>query len=204
MDTLDDLADSVNFALQQYHYPAISADDTRRFIGDGYIKLIERALPDGYDSPHFEDCLEAFKNYYANNMTKHTKPYPGVLELLVELKKKHCLMAVVSNKGDIAVKALTNHYFGEYIQTAFGASAEIPRKPEPASVYMALEELGANKDSAVYVGDSDIDIQTAKNAGLPCVSVSWGFRDKELLERHGAKNVIDKPLELLSVLEGML
>jgi phosphoglycolate phosphatase len=202
LDTLDDLTDSVNFALRSCDLPAISAGDTRRFIGDGYAKLIERAIPDGAGNPHFDRCLEAFKNHYSSNMMNRTKPYPGILELLAELKKQHCRMAVVSNKNDIAVKALTKHYFGEYIQTAIGASAEIPRKPDPASVYMALEELGADKSTAVYVGDSDIDILTAQQAGMPCISVSWGFRDADFLVNHGAECVIHEPAKLLDLLEG--
>jgi phosphoglycolate phosphatase len=202
LDTLDDLADSVNFALRLCGLPAISAEDTRRFIGDGYAKLIERAIPDGAGSPHFDHCLEEFKKHYSSNMMNRTKPYPGITEMLAALKKMNCRMAVVSNKNDVAVKALTEHYFGAYIRTAIGASSEVPRKPEPASVFMALEELGADKDSALYVGDSDIDILTAKNADLPFVSVSWGFRDVDFLVAHGAEHVIDEPAELLNLLGG--
>lgn len=200
LDTLGDLANSVNFALQQYGFAAISAEDTRRFIGNGYAKLLERAIPDGVDSPHFDRCLKEFAEHYNHNMMNRTKPYPGILELLAELKKRNYRMAVVSNKNDSAVKALVEHYFGEYIQCAIGASAEIAHKPDPASVYKALKELGAEKSSAVYVGDSDVDILTARNAGLPCVCVSWGFRDRELLEHSGASCIIDKPLELLALL----
>jgi phosphoglycolate phosphatase len=202
MDTLGDLTDSVNFALQPCDLPAISEGDARRFIGDGYAKLIERAIPDGAGSPHFSRCLEEFKNHYNRNMMNRTKPYPGILELLAALQKRNCSMAVVSNKNDIAVKTLTKHYFGDIIRTAIGASAEIPRKPDPASVFMALEELGTDKSSAIYVGDSDIDILTARSAGLPCISVSWGFRDVDLLLAHGAECVINKPAELLNLLDG--
>ncbi|NLX93034.1 MAG: HAD-IA family hydrolase [Clostridiales bacterium] len=201
LDTLADLADSVNYALQRYDFPTIGVDDTRRFVGNGYAKLIERAIPDGTRNPHFSRCLEEFGNHYNSNMMTHTKPYPGILELLAELKTRNCRMAVVSNKNDSAVKALVKHFFGTYIQTAIGESAEVARKPDPASVYKALEELGADRSSAVYVGDSDVDIFTAQNAGLPCICVGWGFRDKELLEQNGAENIIDQPMELLALLE---
>jgi len=200
LDTLADLTDSVNFALRLCDLPAISEGDARRFIGDGYAKLIERAMPDGVGNPHFSSCLEAFKNQYDNNMMNRTKPYPGITELLAKLQKRSCRMAVVSNKNDIAVKALTEHYFGDYIQVAIGASAEIPRKPDPTSVFMALEELGANKDSAIFVGDSDIDVLTAQHAGMPCVSVSWGFRDVDFLLAQGAGCVISEPAELLNLI----
>lgn len=197
LDTLGDLADSVNFALRLYNYPAISEDDTRRFVGNGQSKLMERAIPGGADNPHFSECLEEFINQYKCNMMNRTKAYPGILKLLAALEKRNYRMAVVSNKNDIAVKALTEHYFGAYIQTAVGASAEIPRKPDPTSVFMALEELGADKSAAVYVGDSDIDILTAKNAGMLCVSVSWGFRDVDFLLARGAAHIIGEPGELL-------
>lgn len=200
LDTLGDLADSVNFALRLYNYPAISEDDTRRFVGNGQSKLMERAIPGGADNPHFSECLEEFINQYKCNMMNRTKAYPGILKLLAALEKRNYRMAVVSNKNDVPVKALTKHYFGAFIQTAIGASATIPRKPNPASVYMALEELGADKNDAIYVGDSDIDILTARNAGLPCVCVSWGLRDKEFLEKNGATCLIDDPLDLLAVL----
>lgn len=202
LDTLADLADSVNYALRLFNCPAISAEDTRRFIGDGYVKLIERAIPGGIENPHFAQCLEEFKNHYNRNMMNRTKPYPGIMELLAELQKRGCRMAVVSNKNDLAVKALAEHYFGAYIQTAIGASAAIARKPEPVSVYMALEELGADKSDAVYVGDSDIDILTAQNAGIPCVSVSWGFRDVDFLLARGAVRIINEPVELLDLIDG--
>lgn len=202
LDTLGDLTDSVNSALELNGLPAISEGDTRRFIGDGYAKLIERAIPGGWDNPQFSRCLDAFKNHYPRNMMNRTKPYPGIMELLAELQKRGCRMAVVSNKNDTAVKALTKHYFEAYIQTAVGASAEIPRKPDPTSVFMALEELGADKSTAVYVGDSDIDILTAQNAGIPCVSVSWGFRDVDFLLARGAVRIINEPGELPALLGG--
>ena len=201
LDTLGDLAASINFALEQHRFPAISEEDTRRYIGNGYAKLIERAIPSGVDNPNFDRCLEEFGNHYSSNMMTHTKPYPGILELLAELKTKNCRMAVVSNKNDSAVKALVEHFFEEYIQVAIGESAEVARKPDPAMVHNALKELGVDKSSAVYVGDSDVDIFTAQNAGLPCICVGWGFRDKELLEQNGAKYIIDQPTELLALLE---
>lgn len=201
LDSLADLADSVNYALRLFNCPAISAGDTRRFIGDGYAKLIERAIPGGIENPHFAQCLEEFKNHYNRNMMNRTEPYPGIIDLLSELKKKNCRMAVVSNKNDLAVKALTEHYFGAYIQTAVGASAEIPRKPDPTSVFMALEELGADKDSALFVGDSDIDILTAQHAGLPSVSVTWGFRDVDFLLARGAVRIINEPKDLLDLID---
>ena len=200
LDTLGDLTASVNFSLQQHAFPTISAQDTRRFLGDGYAKLIERAIPEGASNPHFSRCLEEFAEHYNRNMMCHTKPYPGILDLLAELKRKEYQMAVVSNKNNVAVKTLVEHYFGKYIQTAIGASAEIAHKPDPSSVHKALEELDANPNTTLYVGDSDVDILTARNAGLPCVCVSWGFCDKEFLKKNGASTIIDRPMDLLAVL----
>ncbi len=201
LDTLGDLAGSVNFVMSKNGFPAISLDDTRRFVGNGIAKLIESAIPGGLGNPLFEKSLEEFGSHYAQNMEILTKPYPDVIELLKELVKSEYKLAVVSNKIDTAVKALCANYFGEYIQVAIGESAGVARKPAPDSVYKALEELGADKSGTVYVGDSEVDILTAKNAGLPCVSVSWGFRDREVLVANGAGCIIDEPGELLKTLD---
>lgn len=201
LDTLGDLSNSVNYVLKRHGFPEISLDDTRRFVGNGYANLMESAIPGGTGYPLFQKCLEEFSGYYSKHMENLTQPYPGIQELLEELKKRKYKMAVVSNKNDKAVKALTKKYFGEYIQVAIGESAGAARKPAPDTVYKALEELGADTSNAVYVGDSEVDILTAKNVGLPCVSVSWGFRDKEFLQAHGASRIIDEPGELLKIFD---
>jgi phosphoglycolate phosphatase len=200
LDTLGDLSNSVNFVLTKHGFPEITLDDTRRFVGNGIAKLIESALPEGLDNPLFDKCLEEFGSHYSQNMEILTKPYPGIMKLLGELTKKQYKIAIVSNKFDGAVKTLSEKYFGEYISIAIGESKGLQRKPAPDTVFEALKELNVNAADAVYVGDSEVDILTARNAGLPCVSVSWGFRDREILLANGAERIIDSPVELLNVL----
>lgn len=201
LDTIGDLAGSINYVLGKHSYPEISLDDTKRFIGNGIARLMELALPGGMDNPLFEKCLEEFSRHYTDNMENLTQPYPGIMELLDELSKRKYKIAIVSNKFDTAVKALNKKYFSKYISIAIGESKNIKRKPAPDTVYKALEELGVKSENAIYVGDSEVDILTARNAGLTCVSVSWGFRDRELLENHRAEYIIDKPSELLTLFD---
>lgn len=201
LDTLGDLSNSVNYVLNKHHFPEISLDDTRRFVGNGIVRLMELVLPAGIGKPLFDECLEEFSRYYSANMENLTQPYPGIMELLEELSKRNYKIAIVSNKFDEAVKALNKRYFIKYISVAIGESKNIKRKPAPDTVYKALEELGVKSENAIYVGDSEVDILTARNAGLTCVSVSWGFRDKELLESLSAEYIIDKPSELLNFLK---
>ncbi len=200
LNTLEDLADSVNYALGKYGYPERPVEDIRRFVGNGVTRLMELSVPGGLDNPQFENCFRDFKNYYELNIQNKTAPYKGIPGLLKALHEKGYKLAIVSNKLDGAVKQLTEKNFGEYIRIAVGETVNVRRKPAPDSVYRALEELGSLREKAVYVGDSEVDVQTAKNAGLICVGVTWGFRDRAVLEAEGADFIIDRPEELLGVL----
>ena len=202
LNTLEDLTDSVNYAMEKFGFPVHTIEEIRSFVGNGAPKLIERSIPQGTENPSYEAVLAAFKEHYAAHCEDKTKPYEGVMELLAQLKEKGCRMAVVSNKFDGAVKRLCKKYFGSYLETAIGESADVKRKPAPDTVYRAHHELSCDGSRAVYVGDSEVDIQTAKNASLPCISVTWGFRTEEQLKAAGAeeKFMLSSPLGLLPLL----
>ena len=199
LDTLGDLAASVNFALREHGMPEHSIDDVRSFVGNGVRLLMERAIPDGADNPDFEATFATFRQHYMAHSLDTTRPYDGVPEALRELRNRGCQLAVVSNKMMAATQELIRHFFPDTIAVAIGEhEAEgIRKKPAPDTVFAALRELGVGQEGAVYVGDSDVDIRTAENAGLPCISVLWGFRDKDFLIKHGAKTLISAPSELL-------
>ena len=199
LDTLGDLAASVNYALRTHGMPEHTIDDVRRFVGNGVRKLMERAIPDGASNPDFEATFATFRQYYMAHSLVTTKPYDGIPETLETLKSKGCHLAVVSNKMMAATQELCRHFFPDTIEVAIGENeAEgIRKKPAPDTVIAALRQLGVGQEGAVYVGDSDVDIETARNSGLPCISVLWGFRDRDFLLQHGAKTFISNPSELL-------
>lgn len=200
LDTLGDLAAAVNFALRTHGMPEHTIDDVRRFVGNGVRKLMERAVPEGAYHPLFEDAFATFRQYYMEHSLDTTRPYDGIPEALAALKTQGCHLAVVSNKMMAATQALCRHFFPDTIEVAIGEhEAEgIRKKPAPDTVIAALKALGVGKEDAVYVGDSDVDIQTARNSGIPCISVLWGFREKDFLQQHGAETFISTPSELLS------
>jgi len=201
LDTLDDLADSVNYALNMYGFPRREAAEVRNFVGNGVARLMELCIPEGLNNSQYEKCFADFCSHYSENMQNKTGAYKEIMELLQELSKEGYKLAIVSNKFDKAVKGLNKIHFEEYIKVAIGESENIHRKPAPDTVFKALEELGSTAEKAVYVGDSEVDVQTARNSGLTCVVVTWGFRDREVLEREGADYIIDRPQELLKILE---
>ena len=201
LDTLGDLADGVNFALTQFGFPEKTVGEVRLFVGNGVRNLMELSIPGGIGNPDFEPCLHVFKEHYANNMQNKTRPYDGVLVLLEALRKEGFKIAIVSNKFDKAVKELSKEYFGDHIDVSIGESARIHKKPAPDCVYEALHELETEAATAIYVGDSEVDVRTAHNAGLPCVGVTWGFREREILVKEGAEYIISHPLELLDILQ---
>lgn len=196
LSTLTDLAASCNYALRSCGMPERTIDEVRRFVGNGVKKLMERAIPQGVDNPRFEECYAAFREHYMVHNLDTTAPYPGVLEMLGRLKGQGAKLAVVSNKFYAATQELVKHFFGDYVEVAIGERPDIRKKPAPDTVEEALRQLEASPDTAVYIGDSDVDIMTAKNSGMPCVSVLWGFRDKEFLLEHGATTLISKPEEM--------
>ena len=210
LDTLQDLADSVNYALRQFGMPEHSLDDIRRFVGNGVRLLMERAVPDGAQNPQFEEVFATFRQYYMQHSLDTTRPYDGIVETIHELKQRGCRLAVVSNKMMAATQELVAHFFPD-IEVAIGEheAAGIRKKPAPDTVFEALRQLGTlpaahsglavggSPADTVYVGDSDVDIATARNSGLPCISVLWGFRDRPFLEAHGATTFIEHPRDLL-------
>lgn len=200
LDTLGDLTDAVNVALEKYGLPQRSLEEVRRFVGNGLRNLMQQAVADGEDNPRFEEIFIFFREYYKNNCNHKTAPYEGVLELMKELKARGIQMAIVSNKIDAGVKELNEKFFAEYIDIAIGEREGISRKPAPDSVNEVLRMLGIEREHALYVGDSDVDIQTAENAEVRHVCVSWGFRDRNFLIKNGAGVIIDRPLELLEYL----
>ena len=196
LSTLADLAASTNYALRTHHMPERSLDEVRRFVGNGVKKLMERAIPDGLNNPLFEETFATFRQHYMQHNLDTTQPYPGIMQLLEQLKAEDKNSAVVSNKFYAATRELCRHFFGDLVPVAIGEREDIRKKPAPDTVIEALRELGVDKEGAVYIGDSDVDIMTAKNSGMPCVSVLWGFRDKEFLLEHGATTLISKPEEM--------
>ena len=201
LDTLGDLAASVNCALRSCDMPEHSVEDVRCFVGNGVRLLMERAVPDGASNPRFDEAFSAFRQHYMTHSLDTTCPYDGIPEMLAALKAKGCHLAVVSNKFYAATQELCRHFFADTIDVAIGEhEAEgIRKKPAPDTVYEALRQLGVEKNGAVYVGDSDVDILTARNSGLPCISVLWGFRDRNFLIKNGAETFISAPSELLSI-----
>ncbi len=201
LNTLDDLCDSTNYALKQFGYPTRTLEEVRSFVGNGVKKLIERAIPNGSTNENLEKCLAIFKEHYKQNMYNKTAPYSGVLEMLKELRAKNVQIAVVSNKFDGAVKELCKKYFDDFIQVAIGENeaAGVRKKPAPDSVFKAIKELQISVDSVIYVGDSETDVQTAKNAEINCIGCTWGFRSREVLAREGATYIIGTPDEILKI-----
>lgn len=197
LNTLADLAASTNYALQQSGMPRRTIEEVRRFVGNGVRRLMERAVPGGDANPLFEETYRCFRAHYLEHSLDTTAPYPGIMETLAALQARGKRMAVVSNKFYDATVELCRHFFGQYIEVAIGEREGIRRKPAPDTVVEALRQLGTDGSSAVYVGDSDVDVATARNSGLPCISVLWGFRDRDFLLAHGATTFIERPGELL-------
>jgi len=203
LDTLDDLADGVNAVLEAHGYPQKTRDEVCRAVGDGMPKLIERVLPDGRKDPSFEQILSEFKAYYGAHCEDKTAPYAGISELLEQLQAAGVKMAIVSNKADFAVKRLAKVWFADTIPVAIGENeaAGIRKKPAPDTVELALRELGLNREQAAYVGDSEVDVKTASNCGMACLSVTWGFRSRETLIESGATTLLDTPHQLWDAIQ---
>lgn len=200
LNTLDDLCDSVNAILQKHGFPTRSLDEVKRFVGNGVGALMRLAVPEFVTDEEVAVYLEEFKEHYEHNMENKTRPFDGIMELLLDLHRYNFHVAIVSNKFDLAVKALAKTYFGNLIPVAIGESANVRRKPAPDSVFTAIKELGSDIHKTIYVGDSDIDVMTAKNAGIPCIGVTWGFRSREVLRNAGADYLIDTPREIFTIL----
>ncbi len=198
LNTLDDLASSVNYAMRKCGFCERTLDEVRRFIGNGVEVLIRRAVPEGTTEEEYKETLAVFKEHYKRNSRNKTAPYDGITELLAKLKQNGYNLAIVSNKVDFAVKDLRDEFFDGLIDVAIGDSDATRTKPEPDMVYKAIEELGADRNECVYIGDTDVDIETAKNSDMDCISVSWGFRSRAELEGYGAQMIADTTEDILS------
>lgn len=200
LNTLEDLADSVNEMLRSFSCPERSLEEIRQFVGNGMKKLVWRSVPADFDRDKSDSAYERFREVYRKNMRNKTCPYDGIIPCLEALKEKGIRAIVTSNKNDDAVKNLCKEYFGELVTLSVGAKAGIPVKPDPAMVFNAMEEAGLEKESCIFVGDSDTDILTAKNAGLESIGVLWGFRDRDVLEKAEADFVISHPSEIIKII----
>jgi len=199
LDTLGDLTASVNHALRWAGMPERTIEEIRWFVGNGVKKLMERAIPNGLNNPRFDEVYQEFRDHYLYHGLDTTVPYPGIMELLQALKDEGKQIAVVSNKFYKATEELCQHFFGGLVDVAIGEREGIRKKPAPDTVEEALRQLKADRAHAVYIGDSDVDIQTARNSGLPCISVLWGFRDQDFLLAHGATTLVVNPSDILSL-----
>lgn len=202
LNTLDDLAGAVNHALTLHGYPTRTIDEVRRFVGNGIANLVHRALPDGVDADTEAAVFADFRTYYADHDLDATAPYEGVYEMLAALHAAGISMALVSNKIESAVETLRQHFFADTIAIAVGDHPSRPRKPAPDGTYAALAQLGVSVDEAIFVGDSEVDVDTARNAGMRLLAVTWGFRDVEILRARGATCFADTPAEAARYLLG--
>lgn len=198
LDTLEDLADSANYVMETFGYPQRTLAEVRSFVGNGIRKLLERSAPKDTSSEEIDRMFEEFKEYYGLHCADKTKPYDGIMGLLENLKKQGVKLAVVSNKADYAVKALCEQYFAGIFDEAVGERVGIARKPAPDTVNEVIKNLKIEKSKAVYIGDSEVDVQTARNAELDCIAVDWGFRDASVLKEAGAEIIVSTPDEILN------
>lgn len=202
LNTLDDLAASTNAALEQNGLPVRTTDEVRCFVGNGVHKLIERAMPEmGEKHPQFQAVLDGFVAHYGAHSKDHTAPYEGIVDVLDALAAQGVKLAIVSNKIDFAVKALSRDYFGDRMLSSVGDDPSRRKKPAPDSVLEAMRQMGVTAQESVYVGDSDVDVITARNAGIPCIAVTWGFRSEESLVEAGARYVARRPQEILAIVQ---
>ena len=200
LNSLGDLANSVNYALDKLGYPTRTIDEVCSFVGNGIENLIELSVPKNISEDDFTKCLATFREHYSKNMNVLTKPYDGILDLLELLKSKELKMAIVSNKVQEGVTNLNNQFFSDYINVAIGKSPNMKKKPHPDTVFKAIDDLNAIADKCLYIGDSDVDMQTAKNANIKSVGVTWGFRDESILRENGADYIINIPSQLLDII----
>lgn len=197
LNTIEDIADAMNYCLKLYGMPERSLSEIKSFVGNGIRKLVERAVPNGTDPGTIDEINTIYIKYYKEHCAIKTRPYDGVCEVLKKLRDEGVLTAVVSNKADIAVKQLCKEYFGGLFDYSLGDQEGIRRKPDPESVELVMSHFGVDRDEAVYIGDSEVDHQTAQNAGIDVIMVSWGFREEDFLRSIGAERIIHEPQEIL-------
>lgn len=199
LNTLEDLKNATNYSLRQFGMPERSLEEVRMFVGNGIRKLVERAVPSGTSEEKITQVFDVFLEYYEIHSADNTSPYPGILELVEKLKKSGIKTAVSTNKADVPAQELGREYFNGIFDLIVGQQDGLKVKPAPDSVNKILSILDIQKKDAIYIGDSDVDVQTAKNSGLDFIGVSWGFRGREFLEKNGAKNIVDNANEILDL-----
>lgn len=199
LNTLEDLKNATNYSLRQFGMPERSLEEVRMFVGNGIRKLVERAVPAGTPKEKINQVFDVFLEYYEIHSADNTSPYPGILELVEKLKKAGIKTAVSTNKADVPAQELGREYFNGIFDLIVGQQDGLKVKPAPDSVNKILSILDIQKKDAIYIGDSDVDVQTAKNSGLDFIGVSWGFRGREFLEKNGAKNIVDNANEILDL-----
>lgn len=204
LNTLFDLYKCFNHAIESFGFPQRSINEIKSFVGNGIKTAIERALPYPVEDEMLNKITDYFRVYYKEHMGEHTQPYEGIIGMLRELKSKGYKLGIVSNKYDAAVKELCKKYFGEYIEVAIGESIQIRKKPEVDGLFKAIEELNSTPDKTIYIGDSDVDIMTAKNADVVCISVLWGFRDETFLRASGGKIFAKQANDIINIIEKKL
>lgn len=202
LNTLEDLMDSVNYGLTNHNLPNITLEQTRKYVGNGVAKLVERAVPEGTDKELEAEVLKDFRAYYSEHSQDKTKPYAGTKEVLAALKEQGYKLAIVSNKMQSAVAELAEIYFPGLIDVAMGETPDVERKPAPDMIYKALELLEIEKKDAVFIGDSEVDVATGINSGIDMITVLWGFRDRDVLEKAGAKVFVEKAEEIFKLAQG--
>ncbi len=200
LDTLQDLTNSINYALQQAGYPEHPIENIRQFVGNGIQKLVERAVPRDANADDIQKVYECFRVHYKIHCADNTKPYDGIIELIQTLRNAGVKTAVVSNKADPAVQDLVLKYFPDMFDVSVGEKPGVLKKPAPDSVNYVLDTLQVSREHAVYIGDSDVDIATARNAQMDCIAVTWGFRDPEFIKSCGAKTIVNKPAEIIDLI----
>lgn len=201
LNTIDDLANSVNFALSKYNLPSKTVSEVKKAVGNGVNKLIARCIEGGRNNPHFTQVLESFKEHYSKNSAVKTAPYPEIRETLKELKTRGYKLAVVSNKFESAVAELCQKYFPNIFDVIIGETPQIKRKPAPDMLFAALKLLQTQPQEIYFIGDSEVDVQTAQNAEIKCLSALWGFRSKDLLLANGATDFLNTPEEIFEFLK---
>ena len=201
LDTLEDIKQSVNFALSFFGYPLKDDKDIKYAVGSGAFELIEKVVPKHLDQTKINEVFSKYQSHYDKHANDHTRPYPGIMDLLHKLKEKEYKLGVVSNKFEYLVKELNHTIFQGLFDSAIGATEKIPIKPHPDMVYKAMDELNVKKDEVIYLGDTKIDMLTAKHAKMKSVGVLWGFRDEKELRTYGAQYIIKHPMELISMIE---
>ena len=197
--TLEDLKNSVNFALSKNSFKERSIDEVREFVGNGIENLMRKSSPQNITENEFQKCFEDFKNHYKIHSEDNTKEYDGITAMLKTLKQNGVLLAVVSNKADFAVNTLCKKYFKDLLDCAFGERVGIKRKPSPDSVNEVVKLLNVEKENCFYVGDSDVDVKTAHNADIKCIACTWGFRERNVLEKEKPEYIIDSVNEILKI-----